>query len=752
MLARRLVSGLMTDRSQGWLPLRLALSRYPGSARDFLRQRLEEFKADVGGWKELSRTSKVLVILDGFDEISVELDPVTVTRNIKALLDCAREFEGCKMLITSRTHFFQNREDAQRLLERLGQPPTYHLAPISREEVLAHLSAGVSDVTRRQVLDRIQSMSDPIGLASKPLFLEMLKQVIASPDLPRDLDIVSLYERYIEQSLARKQELLDDPRLRTHPEETISNMRGILGEIAEELQRTGEGYLGLSKYQSSQRKPFAELLWKLSGEDEPDSDDIESDARARVGTRSLLARVQRQDIEEEWPVDFCHRSMREYFVSARLCEAVEEGVEPGIKFLREVPLNHEILAFAVERWRKSNSHISSRLLEIVARSTPSESPGRAGGYALTILHRLEGGLPKDFDWTGRVFDGADMEEADFSGMDFRGCSFRHANLANVNFENSNFEQADLTGVRIEETAYVVSLAFDPSGEKFIAAYGDNLLRHWRVHPFGRVDSRVVGEVRVEPSSSLGIHESGQRWMRVGRDWIFFDLELDQAWKELARFTIKEEIAELLPQRDLITLVESQGAGILQVTLVDLAKQIKLASLQASAARHCAALGTDALVWTGADIGVMIQSTARGASKKELRLGCTEPTCLSVVTAGKNEHLLAAGTSDGWIHLWELDLGNQKWAERKIVEVKAHEGPVTSLAFQNAKRLASGGADRSIALINFDGAGGVSGAVERRLVLTVRCQGMQTEGLRTETERMKLTKLILECTTPPLRVG
>lgn len=674
----------------------------------------------------------------------MELDPATVTRNIKALLDCAREFEGCKLMITSRTHFFQNRKDAQRLLERLGQPPVYHLAPISRDDVLAHLSETVSDVTRHQVLDRIESMNDPIGLASKPLFLEMLKEVIAAPDLPEDLDVVTLYERYIERSLARKRELLDDPNLRTHPKETISNMRVILGEIAEELQRTGKGYLALSKYQSTRSKPFAELLWRLSGEDETAPAEIESDARARVGARSLLVRVHQQDIEEEWPVDFCHRSMREYFVSTRLCQAVEEGVEPGIRFLREVPLNHEILGFAVERWRKSSTHISSRLLEIIARAVPSENPGRAGGYALTLLHRLEARLPRDFDWTSKVFDASDMEEADFSGMDFRGSSFRHANLANVNFENSNFGQADLSGVRIEETAHVVSLGFDPSGEKLVAAYGDNLLRHWHVNPFGRIESRVVGEVRVEPSSSLGIHESGQRWMRVGRNWIFFDLQSDQTWKESSRFTIKEEIDELRPQGEFITLVENQGGGVLQVTLVDLAKQMKLASLPVSSAHHCAALGTDAVVWTSAHIGVMVQSSARGAMEKELKLGCTEPSCLNVVSTSQKTYLLAAGTSDGWIHLWELDLRNQKWSERKIVEFKAHEGPVLSLAFQNCKRLASGGADRSIALIKFDGADGVPAAIERRLVLKLRCKGMQTEGLRTETERMKLARLIQEC--------
>jgi hypothetical protein len=193
----------------------------------------------------------------------------------------------------------------------------------------------------------------------------------------------------------------------------------------------------------------------------------------------------------------------------------------------------------------------------------------------------------------------------------------------------------------------------------------------------------------------------------------------------------------------MTLVENHTGGGPQVMLVDLSKQLKLASFRASAARHCAALGVDAVVWTNAEIGVVVRSLARGDRRKELKLNCPEPACLGVMSTGKNKYLLAAGTSEGWIHGWDLDLGSHKWSEQKFLEVQAHEGPVTSLAFQNAKRLASGGSDRSIALINCDPDSGSPGAIERRLVLWLRCKGMRVEGLQTEREREKLTKLIGE---------
>ena len=193
------------------------------------------------------------------------------------------------------------------------------------------------------------------------------------------------------------------------------NLRTLLGEIAVQLQRSGEDCVLLRHLGADLAQPFAQLLWRLSG---PEA--LSEDARTRVGARSLLGRVVREELKEEWPVDFCHRSMREYFVAARLCEAVEAGVESGAKFLQEVPLNHEILEFAAERWRRSGKPcVKENLLALIKRAVYSNQPGRSGGYALTLLYRIDPHLPRGFSWKQKVLDGVDLENADFSGLDFR---------------------------------------------------------------------------------------------------------------------------------------------------------------------------------------------------------------------------------------------------------------------------------------------------------------------------------------------
>lgn len=740
--ARRLLAQWLEDRSSGWLPLRLALSKYPGNAREFLRRRLEDFEAEVGGWQELGKVARRVVMLDGFDEMSSELDPETLTQNIKALLECAEELEGCKILITSRTHFFQNKKDAQRLLSRLGNPPTYHLAPIPRKRALENLFQTFPDHNARQeLLRRIESMNDPIGLAGKPLFLEMLKEVLRSPNLSQDLDVVTLYEQYIDQSLRRKPELLDDPKLQVQRKEIFDNLRDILGEIATELQRTGQPHVNLNRIEFPERKPFAELLWHLS-----DGEGLNEDAKSRVGARSLLARVVKPETEDEgWPVDFCHRSMREYFVSIRLCWAVEQAEEVGAKFLQEVPLNHEILDFAVERWRKAvpavKADVKERLLAIIRRAVPANNPGRMGGHALTLFYRLEPQLPREFNWTGKFFNHADLEEADLSGLNFQSCSFRYANLANVNFENSNFEGCDLTGVRIEETTHVVSIGVDSAGEHLVAAYGDNLLRHWFIGAGRKTSSKVVGNVRVEPSAAIGIHKTVQPWMRIGPEWRFFNLQPDQTWKLSTRFPVKDVITESRLQGHLMTLTEKNDGGSVLISLVDLPKQARLGFLRADDASHCASLGTEAVAYIVAGNEVHVRSFGRRKAQREIKLQCTEPSCLDVLSLETGKHLLAVGAVGGRVHVWELDLRAHAWSSQKVLEVVAHEGLVTGVLFLGEKKLATSSSDRSIAIINRDESDYASGKVERRLVLKLRCKGMKIKGLQPEAERALLAKLI-----------
>ena len=433
--------------------------------------------------------------------------------------------------------------------------------------------------------------------------------------MPGDLTVHDLYESYIDQSLKRNDDRLDDGDFRANPSEIIPNMRRILGELAEELQRSGRTCVSLNQFQAKGEKPIAELLWRLSGGEE-----MEKDARTRVGARSLLGRVVAESDDGEWLVDFCHRSMREYFVAIRLCDAVEAGLEAGQSFLKEVPLNHEILQFAAERWRKmgATALASERLLGLIGQAQQMNSPGSLGGYALTLLYRLNPDLPRHHDWKRKVFNGADLEDADLSEMDFGGSSFVAANLANVNFEKANFEGCDLTGVRLEETKAVVSLEASPSGDELIALYGDGVLREWLVKSGSKMSSTVVGSMKAELGAVIGVHESGQAWVRCPEEWMFLSRSV-QPWSAEGVFPIKEGYECIHAEGGHLAFTKRIKEDIVELSLIDLESQRIIEVKEVKQALWCAALGDEAFVWSDSAVGLRVDRVRSSASTERLVL-------------------------------------------------------------------------------------------------------------------------------------
>jgi hypothetical protein len=73
--------------------------------------------------------------------------------------------------------------------------------------------------------------------------------------------------------------------------------------------------------------------------------------------------------------------------------------------------------------------------------------------------------------------------------------------------------------------------------------------------------------------------------------------------------------------------------------------------------------------------------------------------------------------------------------------------VTTVALINDSKILSGGRDRAIVITGIDIKGQtLSGRFERKLELTMRCKGMQIEGLVGLEEQRKLSALIKNAET------
>lgn len=745
-LAKRFIK----DPATGWIPVRFALRDYhsAGGARGFLRGRLEEFRADIASWNILKEQYNMLVILDGFDEMTKKLDSGTVTRNIKDLIECCEEFEGLKILITSRRHFFENQKNVKRLLQRLPSNRTCYLVPIDRHTTVKHLEEYAVKLGEEKKLRSICKLHDPIGLASKPLFLQMVKETL--DELPEEnLDEVILYETYIEKSLTRKKRNLDDAALKVPPREIHSNLIGILEEVALRLQGSEENFVLLEEFVSPDEQNLAKLLWKMSESDEVidelvgEKGKVVEDATARVGVRSLLTRIKTDDNTHKWPVDFCHRSMREYFVARGICRALYENKERAKKLLAKLPLNHEILYFAAELMRQKNAREYESALLSLTRSTRGTSQcGTLGGNAVTILYRLKGELPGD-DWSELNLDGADLSGADLANKNFSGTSLRYANLDNVNFEGADFCHCDLTGVQIEETASVLAVAANHLGDRIIAAYGDNTIREWNISQRLKNEWKTIGRNTNGFINWIGTSPHSSLCALTNEEVIFYDFKDQGELLERARFRMKPEYRQVVVKENNLLLVSKKEHDPNKVLLIDLKQQKIRGSVELEKVALSENFDRKTFVMSEEGTSLRIAETTNSSLESAITLSAHEVTSLCVFSCKKySRYLLACGQRNGEVFVWQIDFFKGKWKEKLLLKRYDHDDSVSSLAFLDDSRIISGGIDRKIFVIRFGSdIGNTKGKKENELHLTAKCRGMKIEGVKRDRERRMLETLI-----------
>ena len=492
-LTRRLCEEFRAAPDGALFPLRIPLREFreAGSARGLLERRLIEVGATLAQWRVLTRQVRTLAILDGFDEMSADLSPAAITVNLRDIRSCLTELSGSKVLVTSRQRVLDGSRDWRRILDRLGQPLLMRIASGPRRQRVQYLEQFATDEASVRVLATLRSLYDPIGLAAKPLFLEMIKETLR--DLPDDtFSETVLYDTYINKSLRTKWELLADPGEDLTSDELIENLKEILEDVAVRLQEANGAYIYLRDYQGNDRGKIAELLWKMRDQVVPRDQfppTAQDDAANRVGIRSLLKAVSAPDADR-WPVDFFHRSMREYFVAQSIVHCLNKDARRARHILSAAPLLPEIAHFAATILRSRQDDAALATLEKLACSATTEhSNAYLGGNALTLLHGA-GGLLAERDWSGLRLDHARLRGADLRGARLAGSSLRHANLDNANLEDADLTQADLEGVRLEETSQVLAVTALP-GNRVIAAYEDRSLREWRRRPGAGWESQIV---------------------------------------------------------------------------------------------------------------------------------------------------------------------------------------------------------------------------------------------------------------------
>ncbi|MFY1577361.1 NACHT domain-containing protein [Verrucosispora sp. WMMD703] len=721
-LARRLCEEGVAAPAQMRVPLRLALRSFSrtGGARELLRDRLEDMGMSIDEWHRLASSQPTLVILDGFDEMSTSLSPESIRANIRAAQECYQLFATSKVLLTSRSRAFGGPDDQRGLLERIGDPQLVHLRRFDRTEVISSLMRSAESQQQR-VVRRLQNMHDPIGLATKPLYHAMIQEAL--PYLPeRDFTEETLYETYIERTLERKLELLDDDQLSATPGAIMRNLLDILQRVAGELHRTNARYLYLRDFESGGLRGdggpgIAAMLWSLREDTSPD-DEHRQDATARIGIRSLL-RGHSEGDPERWPVDFAHRSMREYFVARGVVNDIIADSDDPPALLRKADLSPEILRFAALILRARRSEEAQRALDRWSRSvTVHDRPSPLGANALSLLYAVDKKLPGR-DYVGVRLDNVQLPGADLAGLNFRGSSLQGANLDNANLTGTDLTDADLTGVRLEETAAVTAILVDHD-ETIFAAYGDRTLRSWQIDT-GRTTDRLLCQL-PHPAERLWLTPAG-RIAAVGDSTL--TVLAPVGWATTLSFRLKSRYRGLhAAVEDALVLDESLNNGSLLSFRPDEGKAVMLGLPRARAWHVCA----------GGSWAVATPDRVSVHGPAAVSWPASQVSAITMRTDPVGETLVATGHEDGLVVVHQV-IGGQAVARWKR---QMHAGPVTAIAFLGADRLVTGGVDRGLC-VTHTGGNSDDGEVAR-YELTLRCGGVKLKGVRGPDEQSRLRRL------------
>ncbi|MDQ1355562.1 MAG: hypothetical protein QG657_5872, partial [Acidobacteriota bacterium] len=717
------------------------------NSREFLRRRLEEIGSDINGWDTLARAKskyKLLAILDGFDEMSKKMDHKTILDNIEQMVECYRnEFSGMKVLIASRKHFFEKQQYKDKLLQRIGNPRILMLAPIKRIETEDHLREFAKNIGEEDKFNILIKRHDPIGLASKPLYLEMLKGSLKElPD--KDLDELTLYETYISKSLKRKKDFLEDENLDTSPESIIENLKEILEKISVRLHQLDEEFLYLSDIHGPQQ--LINRLWNMSDR----ADCTNNDEMGRIAVRSLLKRVEpgKSDEGKQWPVDFCHRSMREYFVARAICKMVEQNPDQAKQFLRSCCLSYEIIFFSSKMMKKNTGFdYTENLWQLIQETKYLKDKeklkvGYLGSNAANLLFQYKGTIPKE-DWSDLVLDLVDFSGADLSGKNFSHTSFHYAKLDNVNFTNANFTGCDFTGVKLEEASPVRAVAVSRH-KNIYALYDDGVIREWKQDRV-RIAPHSINLGKMETANDIRlIAQPGNDLTLVANNQLmFYDKEIsdteDAKVTPRARIDIKPVLKPINATNETFLLSEEEGNWY-SLQLINLENQSIIQSVSVKAFTLCADVGNKGFIIYDRNDGLQAAVPGFEIPKTIIQPDTANITCLATWPLKKSDGQwrLAFGQENGTVTIIDIDLST--WEPIEVVKYPGHEKAVRYITFINESQIVSGGIDRKILLTKLDG-NEIDKSASTEFKLHLQCKGMKIDGIHPEETMQVLQKLI-----------
>lgn len=170
--------------------------------------------------QQMINAKQLLLLLDGFDEISAESTLSSILSNFQKIVPFLRL--GCKTLLTCRTHYFADESQIDDVLQRktsgtdfatllLSDSPyrfeVVDLQEFTEDEIIEAIHLSVSSEDANQIWDEIKSIYDLRDLAKRAIILKMIINTL--PELResskyQEVTTTTLYYVYTRKLLLRE--------------------------------------------------------------------------------------------------------------------------------------------------------------------------------------------------------------------------------------------------------------------------------------------------------------------------------------------------------------------------------------------------------------------------------------------------------------------------------------------------------------------------------------------------------------------
>ncbi len=443
----------LANNDDARIPVYMDLRDYPGHLNVpgfILDVLINQHNARCPNYAKVNRligAGHVLLIFDAFDEMIARGDYDETLRNFQAVL---RVLNGkSKAILTCRTHYFKSPHeihDAHKGTElfQVSRSNKYEIAyiqPLSEEEIEAIVASSCGD-SANAVMERVRCTYDLMGLARRPILLQMITAVI--DDLiasSEPINNAKLYDHYVNQWLLR-----DDWRVKLDRR----TRRSFTIVFATEMYIQDKLQFTLEELDSAIRRHFAGASQSLL-------DDYSNDIRVCSFIR-LNGNV----------FEFAHRSFVEYFIALQLYSDIAEDNNERLSTVR---FTQEVISFLSQQFptKEVRGNIRRWLKD-------TESNEVLGANVLGVLtgweHKLTGKI-KRLRLIGDTPNDVDMIECNLSEMialehtwqdvkwrcvtsdggNWSTCKWRNAMFEEVLFLEDSFHSTEFTELECHDARW-----------------------------------------------------------------------------------------------------------------------------------------------------------------------------------------------------------------------------------------------------------------------------------------------------------